>query len=64
LEALEKGKDGVIREAVTVHNIDDVFVVLHSLSYSMGGQALLKVELLHPHVIKSAEHLEEVVSAN
>jgi hypothetical protein len=61
---LAKLGDDATREEVTAHNIDEVFVILHSLNHSMGGKALLRVELLHPHFIKSAEHLAGLVEIN
>ena len=58
LQELELNTD---REAVTVHNIDKVHVVLHSLSYTMVKQPQLKVELLPPYYIENGDHLIQLV---
>ncbi len=56
-----KMQDQTTKEPVSAHNLEDVFVILHSLTYGIGKQALLKVELLHPHFINDANHLADLV---
>ena len=52
--------DSTHRVLVDPHNIDQVFVVVHSLTSQMG-QPMYKVELVYPFFIKSKEHLSNLV---